>query len=278
MFLLAFIAVQVNVVQNWLVKFAASRLSADLGTEVSIRNVSFSLFNKLNMEGTLVKDKKQDTLLYAGALKVRITDWFFLKEKAELKYIGLEDAVIKLQRKDSVWNYQFISDYFASSKAKQKKAEGIDFDLKKVDLKNVSFLENDLWRGERMNIKVSSLLLDAEKINLTTKNFIIDELTIDNPYFYILNLPGLRPDSLIHHINPKADTGLKMNPGNMVLNIKKLQIKNGTVSILGNEHPFDNYFDGSHLVISKINGKFNNTVLLKDTLRSDVEINAKERS
>ena len=278
MFLLAFIAVQVNVVQNWLVKFAASRLSADLGTEVSIRNVSFSLFNKLNMEGTLVKDKKQDTLLYAGALKVRITDWFFLKEKAELKYIGLEDAVIKLQRKDSVWNYQFISDYFASSKAKQKKAEGIDFDLKKVDLKNVSFLENDLWRGERMNIKVSSLLLDAEKINLTTKNFIIDELTIDNPYFYILNLPGLRPDSLIHHINPKADTGLKMNPGNMVLNIKKLQIKNGTVSILGNEHPFDNYFDGSHLVISKINGKFNNTVLLKDTLRSDVEITAKERS
>jgi len=276
--LLAFIAIQINVVQNWLLQLATSKLSAELGTEVSIKNVSFSLFNKLNLEGTLVRDKKKDTLLYAGALKVRITDWFFLKDKAELKYIGLEDAVVKLQRQDSVWNYQFIADYLASPKPKQKKEGGIDLDLKKVDLKNVSFLENDLWRGERMKIKVSSLLMDAEKINFATKSFTIDEISIDNPYFYILNLKGLRPESLIHHINPKADTGLQLNAGNMILKIKKLQIKNGTASIQANEHAADKYFDGSHLFISRINGKFLNTTLFKDTLRSDIDLTAKERS
>jgi len=53
-------------------------------------------------------------LLSAGKLQVHITDWFLFKDKAVLEYIGLEDAKIKLKRSDSVWNYQFLSDYFSS--------------------------------------------------------------------------------------------------------------------------------------------------------------------
>ncbi len=56
-----------------------------------------------------------DTLLYAGDLKLRITDWFFFKKKAELKYIGLENAIVKFQRTDSIWNNQFLFDYFSST-------------------------------------------------------------------------------------------------------------------------------------------------------------------
>ena len=41
------------------------------------------------LEGTLVLDKNKDTLLYAGVVNVNITDWFFFKDKIELKYIGL---------------------------------------------------------------------------------------------------------------------------------------------------------------------------------------------
>lgn len=269
---------QIGFVQNWLLKRITSRLSAALGTEVSAKNVSFSLFNKLNMEGTMVRDKKGDTILYAGALKFRITDWFFLKDKAEIKYIGLEDAVVKMQRKDSVWNYQFVADYFSSpkSKTKNKNQKSINLDLKKVDLKNISFSENDLWRGERMNIKLSSLVLDADTINFNTKIFSINDINIDKPYFYILDFPGLRPDSLKPHDG--ADTGLQLNTGNVVLKAKKITVKNGAISIHGNEKKADNYFDGSHLLITKVNGKFINTVLIKDTLRSDVEISAKERS
>ncbi len=269
---------QISFVQNWLLKRVTLRLSKGLGTEVSVKNVSFSLFNKMNMEGTMIRDKKGDTLLYAGALKLRITDWFFLKDRAELKYIGLEDAIVKTQRKDSVWNYQFVADYFSSPKSKQKKSGNINLDLKKVDLKNISYTENDLWRGERMNIKLSSLLLDADIINFNTKVFSISDINIDKPYFYILDFQGLRPDSLRPKDNPAADTGLQLNTADVILKVKKITIKNGTISIQGNEEKADNYFDGSHLFITKVNGKFNNTTLIKDTLRSDVELSAKERS
>ncbi len=62
------------------------------------------------LDSTLVEDSKKDTLLFAATVKVSITDWWFLKDKARLKYLGLENATIKLQRTDSVWNYQFLVD------------------------------------------------------------------------------------------------------------------------------------------------------------------------
>lgn len=76
----------------------------------------------MNLEGVLVEDRKKDTLLYAGIVQVRITDWFFLQDQAELEYIGLENAIINFNRTDSVWNYQFLQDYFSTpSTGKRKK-------------------------------------------------------------------------------------------------------------------------------------------------------------
>ena len=72
----------------------------------------------------LIEDQQGDTLLYANDMKVRITDWFIFKKQAELKYIGLDDAIIKFQRKDSLWSQQFLFDYFSSPStgAPKKKA------------------------------------------------------------------------------------------------------------------------------------------------------------
>ncbi|MCU0337406.1 MAG: hypothetical protein MUF12_06035, partial [Sediminibacterium sp.] len=169
--ILLWLAIQTSLVQNWLVGIATSKLSKAIGTEVRIEEVGISFFDKLNIKGVLVRDQNKDTLLHAGALKIRITDYFFLKNKADITYVGLEDAVVKLQRlKDSTWNYQFIVDYFdgsdstkvvdtikmAATPSKSNK-KPFQLGLKKIDLKKVSFLQNDLWVGERMFIKVGSL-------------------------------------------------------------------------------------------------------------------------
>ncbi|MEO9210338.1 MAG: hypothetical protein ABI208_04525, partial [Ginsengibacter sp.] len=90
------------------------RLSKDLNTTVSIKHIDLQLFDKMLLEGTLVLDRKKDTLLYAGKVKVNITDWFFFKNDIVLNYIGLDDAIINLNRTDSIWNYQFLMDYFSS--------------------------------------------------------------------------------------------------------------------------------------------------------------------
>ncbi|HUS01038.1 MAG TPA: hypothetical protein VMY77_04890, partial [Chitinophagaceae bacterium] len=124
--------------QNWIVKRITVKLSKDLHAKVSIKHVQFGLFNKMLLEGTLVLDKKNDTLLYAKTAKVNITDWFFLKDNITLKYIGLDDAIINLNRKDSTWNYQFLVDYFSSPKKKTDTSKNvIKLDLKKVEFNRV---------------------------------------------------------------------------------------------------------------------------------------------
>src|SRR6478609_5582905 len=170
--LLIWLLVQTSPVQNFISRKVAAKLSTDLRTTVKIGSVDFSLFDKMNLNNTLILDQRKDTLLHAGALKLRITDWFFFKQNIELKYIGLEDAVIKQQRTDSIWNYQFLIDHFTSPNKAKKHSKKIVLKIQKLDLKNVMYLKNDAWYGKKMLLKTGSLVIDADNIDVT-KNLIL---------------------------------------------------------------------------------------------------------
>jgi hypothetical protein len=275
--ILFFIAIQTELVQNWLVGIATHRISKALGTEVRINKVSIALFNSLNMEGTLIRDKQRDTLLYAGQMKVRITDWFFLKDKADLKFVGLEDAVIKMNRTDSVWNYQFIIDYFRSPSS-AKKSGGIVLNLKKIDLKNVHFIQNDRWAGERMDVSMGSLLIDADNIDLPKNNYVINEIRIDNPYFGTQGLKPLRPDSLRRRAAAVADTGMYFNKTDMRVRVGSITIKNGNLFLDSDSDKPLSWFDGSHIRLSKLNASLRNLSIVKDTLRANIDLSVRDRS
>lgn len=277
--LLIFIAIQTDYVQNTLVGMATNRLSKSLGTEIRIQHISIGLFNRLNLEGLLVRDRSRDTLLYTGSLKIRVTDWFFLKDKAVLRFAGLEDAVIKLNRKDSTWNYQYIVDHFSSPSTGNKKKGGMELDLKKIDFKNIRLVKNDRWVGEKMTVEISSMVLNAEMVDLNKGIFLIDDIKLDQPLFAIQGFKGLRPDALKKNKQPaSADTGLQFNAGNMLVKAKVLRISDGRVCIDGNEKTALTHFDGSHIQLSKLNGTLKKVSFVKDTLRADIDLSVKDRS
>jgi hypothetical protein len=277
--LLAWLLIQTETVQNWAVKKVTKRLSNDLHTEVSIRHVSFALFNSMNLEGTLVKDQQKDTLLYADKVKLRITDWFFLKDELVLKYVGLEDAYINVYRKDSVWNYRFLVDYFSPTKPKtQKKKSTLKLNLKKLDFKNVALVQNDMWVGSRMDIKLANLQLDADDINIDENKIAINQLDLDKPLFSLVDFEGLRPP-VIKKNKTVADTGLYFNQGDLQLTVGKLTIKNGTYNNeIKTNRAFYPGFDAMHIRFDRINGTFTNISFLKDTIKANVDLAGKERS
>ncbi len=277
--LLAWLLIQTELVQNWMIIKVTKRLSTDLQTEVKIGHVSFALFNRMNLEGTLVKDRNKDTLLYADQLKVRLTDWFFFQDTVVLKFVGLQDAQIHLTRKDTSWNYQFLIDYFSSSTPKKTKTKSkLKFDLKVVDLKNISLIQSDEWIGKRMEIKLGSLQLDANNFDMDESIIHINQLDLDKPFFSVLNFEGKRPDNLKIKGTIK-DTGYYFNPGNIQLTVGKINIKNGTFY---NEKRTDRepypYFDGLHLRFQKINGTLSNISFIADTIKARVDLAGKERS
>ena len=237
--------------------------------------MNLSFLNSADIEGVFIQDKRKDTLLYAGQMKVRITDWFIFKDKAELKFIALEDAVVKLKRTDSIWNYQFIVNYFSSPKKTTNKKEGYAISLKKIDLKNVHIINDDRWIGEKIDLNISSLILNADNINFDKNIFQLNDITIEKPIISIQNFTALRP--------PKAkkisiDTGYRLNPSRIFLQVANLTIRNGVFTDdVDADKPFKD-FDGSHLAFSKINGTFKNILLNNDTLTSNMLLSFKERS
>lgn len=235
------------------------------------------------MEGVLMEDRSKDTLLYAGTLKVNITDWFFFKDKPTLSYIGLSDALINMNRKDSVWNYQFILDYFASPKKSSGKKSSIEIDLKTLDFKNIRFIRTDEWIGQDMKGSFSKLYLTADKLDTKNKIISINEIDIDGPLFGLHDYLGKRPVSQspaatkVKIIEPGQ---LQLNTGDWQLNIAKINLNNGTFS---NERdteraPYTDRFDGQHLRFSSINGSLENIILAKDTVSANVKLSAVEKS
>ncbi|WP_116973456.1 translocation/assembly module TamB domain-containing protein [Chitinophaga silvatica] len=277
--------------QNFLVREVTSRLSAQLKTEVSIDHVNIRLFNSMQLKGTLVKDLKGDTLLYAGNLQVRITDWFFFQDKPIIKYVGLDDAQINLTRtsKDSTWNYDFLIDAFSSApdtvtKPKSSSSsQGLSLDLKKLNFNNVQFNQVDAWVGEDMRVYTKKLFLDAKNLDLKKHNIDIQELTVTGPKFIISDYAS----SPLRHRRPKEksytynDSTLRWNNDNWRLLVKEINIKDG---IFGVDNPDDTspiepgYFAPHHIRFNEINLSLTNTSLIKDSIIGDLTLSTKERS
>jgi TamB, inner membrane protein subunit of TAM complex len=270
--------VQLPPVQNWLVTKVTDKLSGDLHTRISIKEVDFSLFNKMLLRGLVVHDQKQDTLLYAGTASLRITDWFFFKDKIELKYIGLDDAFVHIRRSDSIWNYQFLADYFGGSSPGKKKQ--IDVNFKTVELSRLHLLKEDRWRGEDMELRLEALSIDAEKLDLARKSIHIRSILFTEPDFAIRNYQGNRPYTPLDEPPPKNDPlHLRWNPANWNITVDHAVVRNGSFrDDKLSEKEVARHFDGYHILFAAINADFKNVVFIRDTITARISLSTTERS
>ncbi|MEP7106820.1 MAG: translocation/assembly module TamB domain-containing protein [Ferruginibacter sp.] len=275
---------QLSVVQNYVIGKVASALSDKLHAKVSVQHINYRFFDKMAMKGLMVEDQKKDTLLFAGNAIVNITDWFFLKNKATLKYVALDDAVVNMQRIDSIWNYQFLVDYFggpADSSARKK--GGIEFDIKIFQFTNIRFNQLDKWVGKNMRVAVKKLDLYADEVNFTKKLINLNTLTIDEPVYIMEDYKGKRPDFPVTEMAKKIDPDpqpYQWNNDGWVMNVNKIQITNGVFNHeIDTERPaYPGRFDGQHLRFGNITGVFKNVRLEKDTLSAELLLGTRERS
>ena len=258
-------------VQNYIAQKITASISKKIGAQVSLKNVSISPFNKLNIEGVLIRDQNKDTLLFANLCKIRITDWFFLKENATLSYIGIEDAVIKINRKTKNWNYDFITAYLNSNDTTSKSGS-THYDIKKIDLKSVRFEQNDQWTGSYMKAAVVSLVADCKKINATTGFIKLGTVSLDQPSFIMKVIPALQPQ------HTKKTTAPVTKPSILNINADEIIINKGALAIDSDlEKPYPN-FDGTHLNFFGINASIKNIFISEKEIKAGIALSAKERS
>ncbi len=270
-------------VQTWLVKKIAGNLSEQLETRVTLKKVDFRFFDKLLLKDLMVEDRKKDTLLFAGTASVNITDWFFLKDTITLNNVGLEDAVVNMNRKDSVWNYKFLIDYFSSPSTGKKKKKGYQIDIKEVHLKNIRFNQSDKWVGQDMIVSLQKLDVTMDKLDIDNKQIFVNDIYLEKPIFYQTGYEGNKPKvtdltSILAQI--PVVSAFKWNNSGWIFKLKKLQVFDG--SFHNNKFtvraPYTDKFDGQHITFSTINGSISDVVFLNDTLQANISLSAKERS
>lgn len=279
------ILLQTSFFQNYIVSRVTHRLSKNLHTTVSIKHVDFELFDKMLLQQTLVLDHNHDTLLYAGDMKVSITDWFFFKDNIILKYIGLDDAVININRKDSTWNYQFLIDYFSGPpKNKDTTSGSLQLSLQQIELHNFKVWQKDEWQGTNILISLNSLSLKADTFDLSKNVIRINSVAIDHPLFSQYDYNGNRPVDTTTAIAtpvPRSDTNsLQWNTDGWRISVNRIQLTNGGLAVeKQTDRPvYTDKFDDQHIVVSNINGTFKDFSFLKDTLKASIQLSGKDRS
>ncbi len=277
--LLLWLLIRIPSVQNRLVQYAIKEAGKALKTEINIKSVDFSLFNRFYFNEFLIRDQSKDTLVYAGSLKLKITDWFFIKDKITIQYFGLSNAYINTKRTDSTWNYNFIIDALSSDKQTASKPSNIALDLKEIELDNIRYHTIDKWRGEDQLISLKRFTLSANQIDIKNNKIALNKILIEEPYFKLNQYEGLRPDSLIPITEPRVEGKLHWNPEQWKITAKSIILKRGEFKsdLNSTAEPLP-YFDSEHIDFKNINGSLNNFILSNDTISAEVSLSTKERS
>ena len=243
---------------------------------VKVDKVGFSLFDKLDMQGVLIRDQKKDTLLSAKSFKLRISDLVFSSSSPVIKYVGLDGVTVYLNRTTEKWNYQFLIDLLKSDTS--KKSDNID--VKKIDISHLHFVQNDKWVGQTMELNADNLLLNIKSVQGNKIN--IDQININKPFYLIQSFKGLKPVEVTNKNNSKikaAINELAFNPTHLNIFVNELQVTRGKFWIeYGDKKPVS-YFDVDHIRMNEINASIKQVKFSEDTITAKVEsLQVKERS
>jgi hypothetical protein len=268
-------------VQSYLAKKAAGILSEKLETKVEVANLRIGLLNKLFIQGVYLEDQSKDTLLYAGEIQVRITDWFIFKDKPVIHFVGLKDAYVHLYRgaNAKTWNYDFIADAFSSPKKKDTTtSQPVEFDLKKIELERVRIHMDDSWIGEDMHYDVGYVLIDADGLDFGKKQINVDEIAIKEGGVYVNEYDGGRPA----HLRPKRPDTMDttpFNPDMWTVNIKSLSLNDCSFKYKSNDKtPTPGEFDENHMDIRGISSEVSSIYIVGDTIHGNIDnLTAKDR-
>ncbi len=277
------IVVRIPAVQQYVARQAAGWLSDKLRTEVRIEGFSLTFLDKLSLDGVLVRDLSEDTLLYSGHLEVSLTDWFIFKDEKELKYLGLKDAYIYLNRpgNDSTWNYQFIADAFSGDDDTPGSSDNsFDLSLKKAVLEKIHFVSRDRWTGEDHEAYIERLAVDVKEMDFKKRSIIINQVLVDRASYGLSDYRAGRPESLRPKRTRTIDS-TPFNPDGWQLALHKIEIKDSRFFLDNPDRPAGQpgVYDEWKMDITPIQLNAEDIKVVGDTITGDLKfLSAKDRS
>src|SRR5450631_1575844 len=141
--LLILVLIQTGPVQDYGRGKIEAYLENKLRTRVRIGNLYIGFPSRIILKNIYLEDRKKDTLISGGTIEVDISMFRLFSKEVRVNLLELDNITLKVKRQmpDSVFNYQFIADAFASGSEKtpikKDTTGGFTFIIEDVHLHNI---------------------------------------------------------------------------------------------------------------------------------------------
>ncbi len=180
LFLLIVLLLQVPAVQNFAKDKAVTFLQDKIKTRVSLDKIEIGLPKKVILEGFYFEDQNKDTLLAGKKLAIDISLFKLMSNELEINSISLEGIVANVSRnKDSVFNFDYIIDAFASNEVKEPSGEPMKILVNKINLDNIRLKFDDAISKNDVKVNLTHFDTHFNKFELDKMNFDIGKITLD---------------------------------------------------------------------------------------------------
>jgi len=131
-------------VQKYAVAKAVALGGSYLKTRVSLESLYLEPFKTLRLDGVMIYDQSQDTLLYAETIRLDLTSFDREKQRLNIDHIGLKNVYFNLYKpeNDTLTNLQFVLDAFKSTEEDSNKTT-FSVMCDEIVLEGVSFRYDD---------------------------------------------------------------------------------------------------------------------------------------
>ncbi|WP_257668657.1 translocation/assembly module TamB domain-containing protein [Parapedobacter tibetensis] len=164
--------------QTYFAKKAATFLSKELHTTVSLKGMYFKPFSSLVLNGLYIADLKGDTLLYAQQLSASVNLRKLHDAQVVVSHLKLTDSRFFLKRHADSTNLSFILNYFRPEPPdKSPSTKGIKLDIRAIDLSNISFQ----YKADKNGSNAKGI--DFKDVQITELSGSFADIDFDNHVF-----------------------------------------------------------------------------------------------
>ncbi|MGE5518828.1 MAG: translocation/assembly module TamB domain-containing protein [Candidatus Dadabacteria bacterium] len=210
---LIFLLILTPPVQRFLTGRVQVYLEKKLQTKVRIDRIGFDLAGNINLHDIYIEDKTKDTLVAGGNIKAHLNIFKFFNNEVEVKELEFQNVTAKVKRilPDTVFNYQFVVDAFATEKAKSPdtaKSKPLKLDVSDVTLDNVNLTFTDVITGSDMFAHIGYLTSTIDTLDPYGQRYSFPTLIARNTQARIKQMkPLIEPKPMAEHVAEAATPG-----------------------------------------------------------------------
>src|SRR6478609_146308 len=224
LFILLILLIHTAPVKNFIRGKLESYLIKKTNSEVHIAGINYRLPKWVELNGVFLRDKAGDTLLFGNKLRIDINMLKLLKGQYEVRRIELGDISIHISRKqnDSLFNYQYLIDAFASKTPSIKPEKStISFSLDQVEINHSALTWKDQYGGTLLETRIGKFSVDIDSLDINTQKYAVSKSNIADMYFDL---------HLLKSKNKKEVTPVKVSSQAQLLPMIKIDKLNITKS------------------------------------------------